>query len=259
MKRLDGRTCIVTGAGSRAEGIGNGRAAAVLFAREGANVLVCDRDAAAAQVTLDMIESEGGSAAVFVGDLTDPAQAHAMAAAALDRWGCIDVLDNNIGIDGGGGSVIDTAAETWDLLWDVNVMTMVNASRAVIPSMAAAGRGSIINIASISAFRPRGLTAYSASKGAVIALSRAMAIDHAEAGIRVNCISPGPVYTPNVYADGMTEERRERRRLASPLKVEGTGWDVAYAALFFACDESRWITGVHLPVDGGVSIMSPPR
>src|SRR5439155_24171852 len=105
----------------------------------------------------------------------------------------------------------------------------------------------------------RGLTPYSASKGAVIALTRAMAIDHAQQGIRVNCVAPGPVYTPMVYADGMSEELRERRRCASPLGIEGTGWDVGYAALFLVSDEARYITGVVLPVDGGVTIASPSR
>lgn len=119
-----------------------------------------------------------------------------------------------------------------------------------IPAMAAGGGGSIINISSISALRPRGLTPYSASKGTVIALTRAMAIDHGQDGIRVNCIAPGPVYTPMVYARGMSDELRERRRQANLLKIEGTGWDIGYAALFLASDEARFITGVVLVVDG---------
>jgi NAD(P)-dependent dehydrogenase (short-subunit alcohol dehydrogenase family) len=121
------------------------------------------------------------------------------------------------------------------------------------------GSGAIVNISSISALRPRGLTPYSVSKGAVIALTRAMAIDHAPQGIRVNCIAPGPVYTPMVYAGGMSADLRERRRRASPLNVEGTGWDIGYAALFLCSDEARYITGVVLPVDGGVTITSASR
>jgi NAD(P)-dependent dehydrogenase (short-subunit alcohol dehydrogenase family) len=128
-----------------------------------------------------------------------------------------------------------------------------------VPAMAAGGGGSIINISSISALRPRGLTPYSASKGAVIALTRAMAVDHGKDGIRVNCIAPGPMYTPMVYSRGMSEELRERRRQASLLKIEGTGWDIGYAAVFLASDEARFITGIVLVVDGGVTIASPSR
>jgi NAD(P)-dependent dehydrogenase (short-subunit alcohol dehydrogenase family) len=125
--------------------------------------------------------------------------------------------------------------------------------------MARGGGGAIVNISSISALRPRGLTPYSVSKGAVIALTRAMAIDHASEGIRVNCIAPGPVYTPMVYAGGMSEELRDRRRRASPLGIEGTGWDIGHAALFLVSDEARYITGVVLPVDGGVTLTSASR
>ena len=121
------------------------------------------------------------------------------------------------------------------------------------------GGGAIVNISSIAALRPRGLTAYSASKGAVIALTKAMAVDHAEEGIRVNCVAPGPVYTPMVAGDGMSEEARERRRNASPLKIEGTGWDIGNAVLFLASDMARYITGQTLVVDGGVTLKGPER
>lgn len=120
-------------------------------------------------------------------------------------------------------------------------------------------RGVIINVASIAAFRPHGITPYSTSKGAVIALTRAMAVDHGPAGVRVNCIAPGPIYTPMVASNGMSEDLREKRRTASALGVEGYAWDVAHAAAFLASEDARYITGVVLPVDGGVSIMSPSR
>jgi NAD(P)-dependent dehydrogenase (short-subunit alcohol dehydrogenase family) len=181
-----------------------------------------------------------------------------MAAAAVGRWGRIDILDNNVGIEGP-GTILDATSEDWDRVMAVNVRTIVQASRAVVPVMATGGGGSIVNLSSISALRPRGLTPYTAAKGAVIALTRAMAIDHAAAGIRVNCIAPGPIYTPMVYAAGMADELRDRRRAASPLGIEGTGWDVGYAALFLVSDEARYITGTVLPVDGGVSIRSPDR
>jgi NAD(P)-dependent dehydrogenase (short-subunit alcohol dehydrogenase family) len=262
-RRLAGKVAIVTGGGSRAAGIGTGRAAAVLFARHGARVLVVDRDEKAAKETVDMIGSdligsEGGEAVAHVADLTSERDCEAMAGAAVERWGRIDVLDNNLGIEGP-GTILDVDGATWDTIMRVNVSTIVNASRAVVPVMADGGGGAIVNLSSISAFRPRGLTPYTAAKGAVIALTRAMAVDHAAQGIRVNCIAPGPIYTPMVSADGMSDELRERRRAASPLAIEGTGWDVGHAAVFLVSDEARYITGAVLPVDGGVSIRSPDR
>ena len=256
--RLAGKVAIVTGAGSRAAGIGNGRAAAILFAREGARVLVVDRSRAAAEATLKMILGEGGEAAVFDADVTRSDDCAAMVDDAVRRWGRLDILDNNVGI-GGRGTVVEVSEEDWERVMRVNVTGMMLASKHAIPVLARGGGGAIVNISSISALRPRGLTPYSVSKGAVIALTRAMAIDHAQQGIRVNCVAPGPVYTPMVYADGMSEELRERRRCASPLGIEGTGWDVGYAALFLVSDEARYITGVVLPVDGGVTIASPSR
>ncbi len=205
-----------------------------------------------------MILGEGGEAAVFDADVTRSDDCAAMVDDAVRRWGRLDILDNNVGI-GGRGTVVEVSEEDWERVMRVNVTGMMLASKHAIPVLARGGGGAIVNISSISALRPRGLTPYSASKGAVIALTRAMAIDHAQQGIRVNCVAPGPVYTPMVYADGMSEELRERRRCASPLGIEGTGWDVGYAALFLVSDEARYITGVVLPVDGGVTIASPSR
>ena len=256
--RLAGKVAIVTGAGSRAAGIGNGRATAILFAREGAKVLLVDQRAPAAEETLAAITEEGGEAEVFAADVTRAGDCRAMVERAVRRWGRLDILDNNVGI-GMPGSVVEVSEEDWDRVMAVNVKSMMLASKFAIPAMAAAGGGAIINISSISALRPRGLTPYSASKGAVIALTRAMAIDHAGDGIRVNCIAPGPVYTPMVSAGGMSEELRERRRRASPLGIEGSGWDIGYAALFLASDEARYITGQVLVVDGGVTITSASR
>lgn len=258
MERLAGKVCIVTGAGSRTDGIGNGRAVAILFAREGATVVVNDRDEAAARRTLDVIESEGGRGSIFVGDLTHADTARQLVEHAETTWGHLDVVHNNIGIEGA-GTVVEATEELWDRVMTVNVKTMMLVGKYAVPALERAGGGSIINISSIAALRPHGLTPYSASKGAVIALSQAMAMDHAGQGIRVNCIAPGPVYTPHVAAAGMSDELRERRRLASPLKLEGTAWDVAHAAVYFASDESRWVTGVVIPVDGGVVLSSAAR
>jgi NAD(P)-dependent dehydrogenase (short-subunit alcohol dehydrogenase family) len=256
--RLAGKVAIVTGAGSRAAGIGNGRAAAVLFAREGARVLLVDQSRAAAEDTLRLIADEGGEAAVFEADVTRSEDCRAMVADAVSRWGRLDVLDNNVGI-GGAATVVDVKEEDWDHLMRVNVTSMMLTGKHAVPAMVQGGGGAIVNISSISALRPRGLTPYSVSKGAVIALTRAMAIDHAPQNIRVNCIAPGPVYTPMVYADGMSAELRDRRRQASPLGIEGSGWDIGYAALFLVSDEARYVTGVVLPVDGGVTITSAGR
>jgi NAD(P)-dependent dehydrogenase (short-subunit alcohol dehydrogenase family) len=256
--RLAGKVAIVTGAGSRAEGIGNGRATAILFAREGAKVLLVDQQKEAAEATLGLIAAEGGTAAVFAADVTRGDECRAMVDEAVRRWGRLDILDNNVGI-GGRGSVVEMDETQWDRMMTVNVKSMMLASKHAIPAMIRSGGGAIVNISSISALRPRGLTAYSASKGAVIALTRAMAIDHAAQGIRVNCIAPGPVYTPMVYAGGMSDDLRDQRRRASPLGIEGTGWDIGYAALFLVSDEARYVTGVVLPVDGGVTIASPSR
>lgn len=256
--RLENKVAIVTGGGSRAAGIGNGRAAAILFAREGAKVLIVDNKAGPAEETLAAVTKEGGEAEVFIGDVTSAADCRGMVERAVSRWKRLDILDNNVGIEGR-ATVVSVTEEDWDRVMAVNVKSMMLTGKYAVPAMAAGGGGSIINISSISALRPRGLTPYSTSKGAIIALTRAMAIDHAKDGIRVNCIAPGPMYTPMVYSGGMSEEVRERRKRASPLGIEGTGWDIGYAALFLASDEARYITGATLVVDGGVTISSPPR
>ena len=256
--RLESKVAIVTGAGSRAAGIGNGRAAAILFAREGAKVLLVDKDTVAAEETRRLIREEGGEAEVFPADVSRAADCRAMVERAVGRWGRLDILENNVGIEGP-GSVVSVPEEEWDRVMQVNVKSMMLTGKFAVPAMATGGGGSIINISSIEALRPRGLTPYATSKGAVIALTRAMAIDHAKDGIRVNCIAPGPMYTPMVYSKGMSGEARERRRRASPLGIEGTGWDIGYAALFLASDEARYITGVVLTVDGGVTLTTPSR
>ena len=256
---LAGRVAIVAGGGAAGDGIGNGRAAAILLARAGTRVLVVDRDGTLAERTVAMIAAEGGTAAPYQGDLTDPIQARDMVTAALDRFGRLDFLDNNVGI-GSSGSVIDETPENWRRVMQVNLEPMFLAAKYAIPAMIkTAGRGAIVNISSISALRPRGLTVYSASKGAVIALTRAMAVDHAKDGIRVNCVAPGPVYTPMVYAGGMSASARDQRRKSSALGVEGTGWDIGNAVRFLLSDHARYITGQTLVVDGGVTLQAPAR
>jgi NAD(P)-dependent dehydrogenase (short-subunit alcohol dehydrogenase family) len=256
---LAARVAIVTGGGALGDGIGNGRAASILLARAGSKVLVVDRDRALAERTVEMIAAEGGTAAAHAADLTDEAQAKGAVEAALDRYGRLDFLDNNVGI-GSRGSVVDEPAETWRRVMQVNVETMFLISKHAIPAMVrTAGRGAIVNISSISALRPRGLTSYTTSKAAIIGLTRAMAVDHAKQNIRVNCVAPGPVYTPMVYGRGMTEKAREQRRRASALGIEGTGWDIGHAVRFLLSDHARYITGHTLVVDGGVTLQAPER
>ena len=255
--RLDGKVAIVTGAGARADIVGNGQATSIIFAHEGAKVLLVDTDEARVKGTLDAIESHGGTASEFIGDVTSADSCRDMVQAALDRYGRLDILHNNVGI-GGSGTVVEVSEEVWDQVMEVNVKSMMLTGKYAIPAMVETGGGSIINISSISAIRPRGLTAYTVSKGGVIALTQGMAIDHAAQGIRVNCILPGPVYS-SMVAGGMSEERRTTRRDSSPLGFEGTPWDIAWAAVYLASDEAKWVTGVAFPVDGGVTLVSPPR
>ena len=256
---LAGKVAIVTGGGAPDDGIGNGRAAAILLARAGAQVLVVDIIAEAAEQTVAMITGEGGSAAAFVADVADERQCCALVDAALGQFGRLDLLDNNVGI-GGRGSVVDTAVEDWRRIMQVNVDSMFLVSRHAIPAMIEiAGGGAIVNVSSISALRPRGLTAYSTSKGAVIALTRAMAVDHGPQGIRVNCVAPGPIYTPRMYTGQMTPAGREARRQASVLGIEGLGWDIGHAVRFLLSAEARYITGQTLVVDGGASLVGPAR
>jgi len=253
------KVAIVTGGGAAGDGIGNGRAAAILLARAGTRVLVVDRDVKLAERTVEMIAAEGGTAAAHAADLTDETQAKDAVIAALDRYGRLDFLDNNVGI-GSRGSVVDEKAETYRRVMQVNVETMFLMSKHAIPAMIkTAGRGAIVNISSISALRPRGLTTYTTTKAAVIGLTRAMAVDHAKDGIRVNCVAPGPMYTPMVYSRGMSEQAREQRRRASALGIEGTGWDIGYAVRFLLSDHARYITGHTLVVDGGVTLQAPAR
>jgi len=255
---LQGKAAIVTGGGAAGDGIGNGRAACILLARAGASVLVVDRDLALAERTVAMIAAEGGTAEAASYDVTDNAQCEAMIAQAERRFGRLDVLDNNVGI-GSRGSVVDVSEAEWQNVMRVNVDSMFLTSKHAIPAMKRAGGGAIVNVSSISALRPRGLTAYTVSKSAVIGLTKAMAVDHGRDGIRVNCIAPGPVYTPMVYARGMTEAARATRQKASVLGIEGTGWDIGQTVRFLLSRQASFITGQTLVVDGGATLVGPSR
>jgi len=254
--RLEGKVAIVTGAGSSGEGVGNGKAASILFAREGAKVLLVDFQEDRARETLQMIQEEGGVASTIQGDMTKLEDCERMVQAAMERYGRVDILDNNVGISQR-GTVVEVSEEDWDRVMTVNLKTIMLASKAAIPHIiASGGGGAIINIASIAGLRAHTSTPYTASKAGVIGLTFSMAADHAADNIRVNAIAPGLVYTPMV-APRMNDDLRQYRTEAAPLKTEGTGWDVGYAALFLASDEARWITGVCLPVDAGLTAVHP--
>jgi NAD(P)-dependent dehydrogenase (short-subunit alcohol dehydrogenase family) len=256
---LAGKVALISGGGAAGDGIGNGRAAAILLARAGVKVLVADRDLALAERTADMIRTEGGTVAAIASDITSEAECKALVEAGVDRFGRLDFLDNNVGI-GSRGSVVDEKPEEYRRVMQVNVETMFLLSKYAIPAMIKTAKGgAIVNISSISALRPRGLTTYTTSKAAVIGLTQAMAVDHGRDNIRVNCICPGPMYTPMVYARGMTDAARKQRTNASVLKTEGTGWDVGHAVKFLLSDHARYITGQVLVVDGGVTLQAPER
>ena len=254
--RLEGKVAIVTGAGSSGEGVGNGKAASILFSREGAKVLLVDFQEARARETLQIIQEEGGVASTLQGDMTKLDDCERMAQTAMERYGRVDILDNNVGISQR-GTVVEISEDDWDRVMTVNMKTIMLASKATIPHMiASGGGGAIVNISSIAGLRAHSSTPYSASKAGVIGLTFSMAADHATDNIRVNAIAPGLVYTPMV-APRMNDDLRQFRSEAAPLKSEGTGWDVGYAALFLASDEARWITGICLPVDAGLTAVHP--
>ncbi len=256
---LEGKAAIVTGGGSEGEGIGNGRAAAILLARAGARVLVIDRFGDLAQNTVDMIADEGGEAVAQEADLGVEEACRSVVASAIEKFGRLDVLDNNVGISSK-GSVIDESQKEWAKVMRVNVESVFLMSKYAVPAMIQSGNGgAIVNIASTAAIRPRGMTAYSTSKGAMMSLTKSMAVDHGADGVRVNCILPGPIHTPRLFAKGMTKEAREQRRMSSLLEMEGEAWDIGNAVLFFCSDLSRYITGQCLVVDGGMSLTTRPR
>jgi NAD(P)-dependent dehydrogenase (short-subunit alcohol dehydrogenase family) len=231
-----------------------------VLAREGASVLLVDLHPERAEETRRLIEDEGGKAEVFRADVTQAAEAEAMVAAAVEAFGTVDVLVNNIGL-ASLGTVVDLEEEAWDRALDVNLRTAFLASKYAVPVMAAQGSGAIVNVSSISAVRGDGTLAYSAAKGGLNAMTVDMAYTHGRQGIRVNAVAPGHITTPMVLSVSAPGPRAEfmnaMRTEAGLLGTPGTGWDVAHAAAFLASDEARWITGVTLPVDSGVLSVTP--
>ncbi|HIF72698.1 MAG TPA: SDR family oxidoreductase [Dehalococcoidia bacterium] len=255
--RLENKVAIVTGAGTRSANVsGVGVATAKLFASHGAKVLIVDMDEAAAKTTETAINQAGGTASIFVADVADEENCKALVDAAVERYGKLDILMNSVGI-GGTGTVTEVTQETWERTLDVDLKSVVFISKYAVPEMIKAGGGSIINVSSVDGIRA-GMTKnipYAAAKGGMIAVTRAMAVHHGRDQVRVNCIAPGLLHTS--MTELYDEKRHQLRSDIAPLGTEGKAGDIAMAATFLASDESRWITGVLLPVDAGLMAAGP--
>jgi NAD(P)-dependent dehydrogenase (short-subunit alcohol dehydrogenase family) len=258
--RLDGKVAIVTGCGSSGPGWGNGKAMAVLLARQGAKIAGFDRDEAAAAETKRIIEDEGGSCFVARCDATNAKEVNAFVADCLARLGRIDILINNVGRSEPGGPV-ELAEETWDEQLEVNLKTAYLMCKAVLPIMERQGSGSVVSVSSVAGLRYVGKpqVAYAAGKAALLQFTRTTAVIYADRGVRLNCVVPGLMSTPLVrrladkYAGGDFEGFSAHRNAQVPMGRMGDAWDVAHAALFLASDEARYVTGTEIVVDGGLT------
>lgn len=258
--RMQDKVVIVLGAGSSGPGWGNGKAAAALYAREGAKVFAVDHRFEAAEETKAIIESEGGICAAYKADVSNSASIKEMALACVEQFGRINVLHNNVGIVETGGPV-EASEESWDRVIAVNQTSIFLTTKHIIPHMLNAGGGSIVNIASIAAIRWIGFPylAYSAAKAAMVAMTQNIAVQYAAEGIRANCVLPGLMNTPLIREPlaktygGDVSSMIEQRDKLSPTGKMGDAWDTAYAALYLASDEARYVTGTSLVVDGGIT------
>lgn len=256
--RVAGKVALVTGAGSSAAGIGNGRASALLLARHGAKLGLMDFSEEAVRETERMILEEGGECFVIIGDVSKEEDCRRAVQDTAERYGRLDIVVNVVGTSKVRGNATTLDLDEWDRAMALNIKSIVMTTRFAVPEMKKNGGGSIIMIGSVT-----GLAGghpnlnYPTTKGALVNMTRVMAGNHGPDGVRVNNVAPGFVYTPVVYGKGMPDSVRQFRREVGPLGTEGTGWDVGYAVLFLASDEARWITGVTLPVDAGASSVSP--
>ncbi len=260
-ERLRGKVAIIVGGGQTAgETLGNGKATAILFAREGAAVVVVDRDETAARDTQTAIAAEGLTASVVVADVRRGADCARIAEACVAEHGRVDVLHNNVGIGVFGGPV-ELSEEDWHRVVDTNLTGMYLTCKHVLPHMEKQGSGAIVNVSSLASIRcsPLPMLSYNASKAGVNALTRTIAMQYAAKGIRANAILPGLIHTPMAvdavakrYGIDRDKLVRDRDR-AVPMGRMGEAWDVAHAALYLASDEAKYVTGVLLPVDGGLT------
>jgi NAD(P)-dependent dehydrogenase (short-subunit alcohol dehydrogenase family) len=257
--RLEGKVAIITGAGQTAgQTIGNGRATALLFARQGAKVLITDRDPESLSETHKLITEEGLACASFEMDVTREQDCIAMSQACMHHWGRIDILHNNVGIGANDASVSKLQLADWQRIMQVNLTSMFLTCKSVLPQMREQASGSIINISSLAATAATNMVAYKTSKAGVMALTDNVALTNARHGIRANCILPGLIDTP-MAIEGISASRGidrddliQARNKSVPLRGKmGSAWDVAHAALFLASDDASFITGIHLRVDGG--------
>lgn len=259
--RLKGKVALVTGAGSIGQGWGNGKATAVLFAREGAKVFGIDINLHAAEETRSIIDQEGGTCAVMKVDVSKADEVQSMVERCIGTFGRIDILHNNVGIVVVGGPV-ETDESTWDRVMAVNLKSMFLTCKYTIPQMERSGGGVILNVSSIAAIRYTGIPyiTYYASKAGILGLTQGIALQYASKNIRCNTILPGLMDTPLIreplkefYAHGDIEAMIEIRNRLCPTGKMGDAWDVAHAALFLASDEAKYITGAQIVVDGGIS------
>ena len=260
MNRLAGKVAIVTGAGSIGPGIGNGKAASVLFAREGANLLLVDKHAESLEITASLAAAEGATVRSVVADVSLNSGCETIREACLEHFGRVDVLHNNVGIEIPGG-LEATSEEDWDATMRVNLKSMFLLCRQILPRMAAQRSGSVLNISSINAVRtlPALSLAYGVSKAGVIAFTRELAIEYAPSNVRVNAILPGAMATPFATASlsaaygGDHDEMMRLRDNLSPMGQQGEAWDVANLAVFLASEEAKYVTAAAMVVDGGQS------
>jgi len=257
--RLNGKVAMIFGAGCVGDGWGNGNATAVVYAREGAKIVSIDISLEAATRTAALVTAEGGTAIAIGADGADLAQVTAAVETTLREFGRIDILHNNIGINEAGGPV-EQSEESWDRVIRANLKSVYVACKCVLPVMEKQGGGAIVNISSSAASGWTGSAhiSYSASKAAVNNLTRVIAVEYAERNIRCNAILPGLMDTPRIYRHKTKfkddfEAMRNARSHAVPMKRMGDAWDVAKTALFLASDESSYITGALIPVDGGLT------
>lgn len=260
--RLAGKVAIVTGAGSIGPGWGNGKAVAALFAREGARVLAVDINAEAVAETKGIIDGEGGDCETARADVSKRADVEAAVQACLDRFGRLDILHNNVGIVGDGGGPVETSEEEWDRVAAINAKSVYLTCKAALPHLEASGAGSIVNVSSIAATSWMNVPyiGYAATKAAILGLTRNIAGQYAARNVRCNAILPGIIDTPllrkmlaDVYPAEEIRTRLDHRNGQIPMKRMGDAWDVAYAALYLASNEAKYVTGAELVVDGGIS------
>ncbi len=259
--RLQDKVVLVAGAGSVGPGWGNGKAAAALFAREGAKVFAVDINRAAADETRDIIRSEGGVCESYQADVTKAEQVRAMVDACVGRFGRVDILQNNVGGSVPGG-VVEMPEEEWDAQMQFNLKSAFLTCKYVIPVMERQGRGAIVNVSSIAGvqYLGRDMAAYYTAKAGLLQFTKATAMRYVKQGIRCNCVIPGLMHTPLVahriadqYGDGNVGEAIAKRDAMCPAGKMGDAWDVAYASLYLASDEAKYVTATEILVDGGLS------